>query len=289
MERDYWLPRGTDEAGASAHLVELAESLGCREPRVPSRPQAASLARGREAILTAVERAGGHAWARQLAASDPDAAFCLCLSLQQAVVDSRRRWLPQPQSAIRRRVEAAFAPLGPSCMRIVAAQLRGRVLGAAQRALAVVRLQAAFLRMHCQCCSQGPNARKREQLARQVRGLGQECQKALMCCKQFTVDMTDSNVLISSLYICTFTPCHQPAPFAMFDTFVFGCWFCCYSCCPDARDELAFGLGCRKLRQMASSCCGQWWAPCPTGRRLRNAQPSSSSTSCQATSGSLPT
>ena len=155
MERDYWLPRGTDEAGASAHLVELAESLGCREPRVPSRPQAASLARGREAILTAVERAGGHAWARQLAASDPDAAFCLCLSLQQAVVDSRRRWLPQPQSAIRRRVEAAFAPLGPSCMRIVAAQLRGRVLGAAQRALAVVRLQAAFLRMHCQCCSQG--------------------------------------------------------------------------------------------------------------------------------------
>ena len=161
---------GTNEAGASAHLVQLAEWLGCREPRELPRHQAASLARGREAILTAVERAGGHAWARQLAASDPDAASCLCLSLQQAVVDSRRG-LPQ---ATRRRVEAAFAPLGPSCMRIVAAQLRGRVLGAAQRALAVVRLQAGFLRMHCQCCSQEANACEREQLARQVRGLGQE-------------------------------------------------------------------------------------------------------------------
>ena len=171
LERDYWLARGTDEAGASAHLVELAEWLGCREPRALPRHQAASLARGREAILTAVERAGGHAWAHQLAASDPDAAACLCLSLQQAVADSRRRWLPE---VTRRRVEATFAPLGPSCMRIVAAQLREGVPGAAQRALAVVRLQGGFLRMHCQCCSQGANARDREQLAQKVSCLGQQ-------------------------------------------------------------------------------------------------------------------
>ena len=168
MERDYWLPRGTDEAGASAHLVKLAEWLGCREPRALPRHQAASLARGREAILSAVERAGGHAWARQLAASDPDAASCLCLSLQQAVADSRRRWLPK---ATRRRGEATFTPLGPSCMRIVAAQLRQGVPGAAQCALAVIRLQGGFLRMHCQCCSQGSNARDREQLAQKVKCL----------------------------------------------------------------------------------------------------------------------
>jgi hypothetical protein len=162
-----WRAFGTHRAdNASAHLVLLAESLGCRSgPRVLSRPQAMCLARGREAILAAVERAGGHAWTRQLAAPDPDAAACLCLSLQQAVADSRRRWLPD---GARRSVEAAFAPLGPSCMHIVAAQLREGVPGSAQRALAVVRLQGGFLRMHCQCCSQGANAREREQLAQKV-------------------------------------------------------------------------------------------------------------------------
>ena len=169
MERDYWVARGTDQAGASAHLVRLAEWLDCREPRALPRHQAVSLARGREAILTAVERAGGHAWARQLLASDPDAAVCLeaeSLSLQQAVADSRRRWLPV---ATRCRVEASFAPLGPSCMRIVAAQLQEGVPGSAQRALAVVRLQGAFLRMHCKCCSQGANARESEGLAQEVK------------------------------------------------------------------------------------------------------------------------
>ena len=169
-----WRAFGTHRSNASAHLVELAESLGCRsEPRALSRHQAVCLARGREAILAAVERAGGHAWVRQFAASDPDASFCLCLSLQQAVADSRRRWLPD---GTRRRVEAAFAPLGPSYMRIVAKQLREGVPGSAQRALAVVRLQGGSLRMHCKCCTQGSNARESERLAQKVKGLDQECQ-----------------------------------------------------------------------------------------------------------------
>ena len=169
MERDYWLPRGTDEAGASAHLVELAEWLGCRSrPGALPRHQAVCLARGREAILAAVERAGGHAWVRQFAASDPAAAFCLYLSLQQAVADSRRRWLPEET---RRRVEATFAPLAPAYMHIVAAQLRKGMPGSAQRALAVVRLMGGCLRMHCQCCTYGADAREREQQAREVRVL----------------------------------------------------------------------------------------------------------------------
>ena len=175
MERDYWLARGTDEAGASAHLVELAEWLGCRSgPRALPRHQAVCLARGREGILAAVERAGGHAWACQFASSDPAAAFYLFLSLQQAVADSRRRWLPEDA---RRRVEAAFAPLAPAYMHIAAAQLPNGMPGAAQRALAVVRLMGGCLRMHCQCCTFGAGAREREQLAREVRGLGhQGCQ-----------------------------------------------------------------------------------------------------------------
>ena len=101
--------------------------------------------------------------------------------------------------------------------------------------------------------------------------------------------METANVLISSLYPCKFMPCHQVAPLAMCDECVLRCCFYFCFCCPDAHDKLASGLGCRKLLQMASSCCGPWWTPFPTGRRLRKAQPSSSSTSCQATSGSLPT
>ena len=135
--------------------------------------QAVCLARGREAILAAVERAGGHAWVRQFAASDPAAAFCLCLSLQQAVADSRRRWLPEET---RRRVEATFAPLAPAYMHIVAAQLRKGMPGSAQRALAVVRLMGGCLRVRCQCCTKGSNARESERLAQKVKCLGQDCQ-----------------------------------------------------------------------------------------------------------------
>ena len=283
MERDYWLPRGTDKAGASAHLVELAEWLGCRsEPHALPRHQAVCLARGREAILAAVERAGGHAWARQLAESDPAAAFCLCLSLQQAVADSRRYCLPH---GARRRVEAAFAPLGPSYMRMVAAQLREGVPGSAQRALAVVRLQGGSLRMHCKCCTQGSDARKSERLAQKVRWLGPEGHQGLMYCRQARVATTDSHMLGSLLYTCTVMPCHRPAPFAMLNE----CVLLCFSCNPDLA-EVAYALGCSKLRRMASGCCAQWSAPCQTARRGWPAQCSSSSSGSSGSSSgsSLP-
>ena len=122
------------------HLIRLAERLGCpRRPGVLPQHEAVCLARGADAILAAMDLAGG---AHELLEVDQPAAICLMLSLTQAVCDIRRCWVP---TATCRRVESTFAMLGGDMLHIVAA---GRGLPCFPgRACAAARLAHCFLQV----------------------------------------------------------------------------------------------------------------------------------------------
>jgi hypothetical protein len=137
-----WQAFGGDEAAAAADLIQLAERLGCRDqPRALPHVEAVCLARGADAILTAIENAGK---AAALAAADPAAAAALRDGLVQAASDVRRRWLP---GDTRNRVECAFAVLAPDDLRAVAADVRRGLPGAPQHAYAASQLLHALLEM----------------------------------------------------------------------------------------------------------------------------------------------
>ena len=136
----HWRIFGKTKAAAMFQLTTLAERLGCRNGlSLLDRPGAMSLARGAPDILAAAEVAGG---VRAFAAADPAAAAFLCHGLMQAVGDPRRLWLP---GNMRRRVEDAFAVLGPTNLKAAAAGLRDGVPGAPTCACSTIRLTHAFL------------------------------------------------------------------------------------------------------------------------------------------------
>jgi hypothetical protein len=137
-----WQELGGDKQTATAALVRLAEWLGCRDRQCALLPgcEAVCLARGADAILAAVEAAGG---AMALAGADEDAAIRLCQGLMQAVGDVRRSWLPND---MRRRVEGTFSGFGTAfLLTAAAAQLRKGSPGSPQLACTAARLTLTVL------------------------------------------------------------------------------------------------------------------------------------------------
>ena len=97
-----WHAVSSSKKTAMAQLIKLGEWLGCRDsPRVLQWPELICLQRGADAILAAVNRAGG---AQALAAADPAAAILLCHGLMQ---------LP---GGVRKSVQHEFAALAPDVL-----------------------------------------------------------------------------------------------------------------------------------------------------------------------------
>ena len=141
MEPD-WLAPGSRGDTVFSGISRLDEWLQRREqPNALQRHEAVCLARGLDAALTAVERAGG---ALTIVETHPGLTFRLCHGLMYAVGDPRRRWLPGNACC---RVEHAFAELGPIFLWIAPMERSSGCPGFSQRACAAAQLTHAYLRM----------------------------------------------------------------------------------------------------------------------------------------------
>ena len=129
----HWQAFGKSKATATADLIWLAKWLTSSQDKPYDLPpaKAACMVRSTDAILAAVDTAGG---AHALASADPDAAICLYHSM-----------IRFPGGETNCRVADAFAAVGPLALRAAAEKVREGVAVSPQRAVAAALLAGDWM------------------------------------------------------------------------------------------------------------------------------------------------